>query len=609
MAEIERSIPQKFFDRVKEHPEQILFHNKEHGKWRAISWREAGEVISEIANGLLSLGLEMQDRVCILSENRLEWLYADFGITSAGGVTAAIYPSNLSDEVEYIVNHSEAKFIFVSNWGQLKKLDGRENRMRGLKKVIMMDKLDSYSEDTISLSQLREMGRDFARTHPDALSERIKSLTPEHLLTLIYTSGTTGPPKGAMLSHGNIIWTYHALEDLFEEILDIGPDDLHLSYLPYAHAYERIGGIYFGIFRGVQIAIAEGIDKLTSNILEKRPTFLLGAPRVYEKIYSALMKRIEQESALKKKLFWWAVNVGKQASKYRLNQKPMPVSLMPKFFLANLLVFRQIKNRFGGRLKFMVSSAAPISPEILEFFSALDIMVLEGWGMTETSAPSTITRPGKLKIGTVGVPLKGVEIKIADDGEILVRGGNVFKGYFKEPEQTKEGFEPDGFFHTGDIGVIDQDGCLRITDRKKDLIITAGGKNIAPQNIENLMKTDLYISEFLAYGDSKKFLVGLVTLDEEAVTAWAKERNIQFKDFAELSQHPEVYKLIESRIAELNKRLPSYATIKRFKILPHQFTQEAGEVTPTLKLKRKVVNKKYHDLLESMYSGLEDGEI
>lgn len=229
--------------------------------------------------------------------------------------------------------------------------------------------------------------------------------------------------------------------------------------------------------------------------------------------------------------------------------------------------------------------------------------------MTETSAPSTITRPGKLKIGTVGVPLKGVEIKIADDGEILVRGGNVFKGYFKEPEQTKEGFEPDGFFHTGDIGVIDQDGCLRITDRKKDLIITAGGKNIAPQNIENLMKTDLYISEFLAYGDSKKFLVGLVTLDEEAVTVWAKERNIQFKDFAELSQHPEVYKLIESRIAELNKRLPSYATIKRFKILPHQFTQEAGEVTPTLKLKRKVVNKKYHDLLESMYSGLEDGEI
>ncbi len=609
MAEIEQSIPQKFFDRAREHPDLVLFHNKEQGQWRRISWKEAASVIREIANGLISLGLQVDDKVSILGENRLEWLYADFGIISTGGVTAAIYPSNLPDEVEYIVNHSEAKFIFVSNWGQLRKIEGRETRMKGLKKVILFDKIDNYPEDALSLEQLRELGRKYGKEHPEELDARVKSLTPEHLLTLIYTSGTTGPPKGTMLSHGNIIWVYHALENVFQQVLDIGQDDLHLSYLPYAHAMERIGGIYFGVFRGLQIAIAEGIDKLTTNIVETKPTLLLGAPRVYEKIYSGILKRMEQESPLKKKIFRWALGIGKAASKYRFNKLPMPLMLRPKFFLANLLVFRSIKQRFGGRLKFMVSAAAPISPEILDFFSGLDIMVLEGWGMTETSAPSTITRPGLLKIGTVGRPLKGVEVKIAEDGEILVRGGNIFKGYFKDPAQTAEGFEPDGFFHTGDIGEIDADGCLKITDRKKDLIITAGGKNISPQNIENLMKTDIYISEFLAYGDSKKFLVALVTLDEEAVIAWAKERGMQYKDFAELSRKPEVQKLIESRVAELNKRLPSYSTIKRIKILPNQFTQEAGEITPTLKLKRKVVNRKYSQLIESMYAGLEDGNI
>jgi len=609
MAEIERSIPQKIFERVRETPDLVLFINKEQGKWRDITWKEVGGIITEVSNGLLALGLKTDEKVCILSENRLEWLYADFGIISSGGVTAAIYPSNLSDEVEYIVNHCEAKIIFVSNAGQLKKLEGWETRMKGLKKIIMIEKLEDMPKDAITLADLRELGKKYTAEHPKAFEERLKSLTPDNLLTLIYTSGTTGPPKGAMLTHGNIIWVYHALEDVLEGLLSMDNTDLTLSYLPYAHAYERIGGVYFSVFRNIKIAIAESVDKLTVNIAETKPTLLLGAPRVYEKIYSGLLKRIDAESPLKKKLFWWAIGVGKQVSPYRLNNKPVPLMLRPKFFLANLLIFKKIKERFGGRIKFMVSSAAPISPEILEFFSALDIMVLEGWGMTETSAPSTITRPGKLKLGTVGLPLKNVQIKIAQDGEILVKGGNVFKGYFKDPVQTKEGFEPDGFFHTGDIGEIDADGCLKITDRKKDLIITAGGKNIAPQNIENLMKTDMYISEFVSYGDNKKFLAGLVTLDEEAMKPWADAQGIKYKDMAELSQMPEVHKFIEGRIKELNKRLPSYSTIKRFVILPNQFTQEAGEITPTMKLKRKVVYKKYKDMLESLYMGVEDGAI
>jgi len=605
----EQSIPQKFFERAKSHPELTLFLNKEKGKWREIKWKEAAQVVSELANGLLALGLEVGDRVCILSENRLEWIYADFGIISAGGVTTAIYPSNLADEVEYIVNHSEAKYIFVSNWAQLRKLEDREERMPSLQRVIVFDELDHLPDDALSFAQLRELGRKYAQEHPKDLEERINHLTPDHLLTLIYTSGTTGPPKGAMLTHGNIIWTYYAIEDVLEDLIDVNHTDLELSYLPYAHAYERIGGIYFGIFRGIKIAIAEGIDKLTANILETRPTVLLGAPRVYEKIYSTLLKRIEQGPGLQKKLFWWAVNVGKEASKYKLAEKKLPLSLRLRFTLAKLSVFNKIKARFGGRIKFMVSAAAPISPEILEFFNALDILVLEGWGMTETSAPATINRPGKIKLGTVGQPLKGVKIKIAEDGEILVKGGNVFKGYFKDEQTTKESFDEGGWFYTGDIGELDDEGFLKITDRKKDLIITAGGKNIAPQNIENLMKTDMYISEFICYGDRKKFLVGLVTLEEEAIKEWADRQGIKYQDFAQLSQHPKVYKLIESRIGELNKRLPSYATIKQFKILPHQFTQEAKEITPTMKLKRKVIYEKYKDLFEGMYEGLKDGAI
>jgi len=569
-------------------------------------------VVREIANGLVALGLEIGDRVCILSENRLEWIYGDFGIISAGGATSAIYPSNLADEVEYIVNHSEAKFIFVSNWAQLRKLDDRVERMPGLKKVIMLDQIENLPEDAITLAQLRNLGKEYAQSHPEELEKRIQSLTPDHLLTLIYTSGTTGPPKGAMLTHGNIIWTYYALEDMMEELLStegVDYSDLELSYLPYAHAYERIGGIYFGIFRGIKIAIAEGIDKLANNIIETKPTILLGAPRVYEKIYSRLLKNIEQAPKLRRKLFYWALNIGKRVTPYKLKKEPIPFSLNLVHHLADFLVFKRVKERFGGRIKFMVSAAAPIAPEILEFFNAMNIMVLEGWGMTETSAPSTITRPGKIKIGTVGHPLRGVEIKIAEDGEILVKGGNVFKGYFKDESQTRDAFTEDGWLKTGDIGEIDEQGFLKITDRKKDLIITAGGKNISPQNIENLMKTDMFISEFLAYGDRKKFLVGLVTLEEEAIKDWAQQNGIKFKDFSELSQQPEVYKLIEQRIGELNKRLPSYCTIKRFKILPNQFTQESGEITPTMKLKRKVVYEKYKELLEEMYQGLEDGEI
>jgi len=601
----DRSIARKFFDRVAEHPDRLLFQNKESGAWRKYSWAMAGEIIREIGQGLLALGVEPGERVAILSENRLEWVFTDLAILAAGGVSVGIYPSVLAAEVEYIVGNSEARVIFVSNAGQLQKLADRAETMPTLEQIITYARIPGAPAAAITLEELRARGRADAEAHPDALAERTASLDREDLALLIYTSGTTGPPKGVMLSHGNILWVYEAMA----RALDINDTDQNLSYLPYAHVYERIGGIYFSIFRGLPIAIAEGLDKLTQNIAEIRPTILLGAPRVYEKIHAGLMRNVEAMPAWQKFLFHWAMKVGEAASPYKLSGEPMPLGLKLKNALAGALIFNKIKDRFGGRIRFMVSAAAPIAPELIRFFHALDILILEGYGLSESSAPSHVNRPGEIKFGTVGRPLPGVEQKIAEDGEILLRGGNIFKGYFKREEDTREALDAEGWFHTGDIGEIDADGYLKITDRKKDLIITAGGKNIGPQNIENLMKTDRFISEFLCYGDQKKFLVGLVTLEEESIRQWAQSRGLAFQDFAELSQKPEVKQLLEGRIAELNKQLPSYSTVKRIIILPKQFTQDEGEVTPTLKLKRKVLNRKYRDPLEALYAGVDDGAI
>ena len=601
----DRSIPQKFFDRMAEHPDRLLFQNKESGAWRNYTWAEAGKIIREIGNGLLALGVEPGERVAILSENRLEWIFTDLGILSAGAVSVGIYPSVLAAEVAYIVSNSAARVIFVSNPGQLQKLADRAETMPTLQQFVTYAPLPGAPAAALTLEELRARGRAHAEAHPAAWAERLAALERADLALLIYTSGTTGPPKGVMLSHGNILWVYEAMG----QVLDIDDTDQNLSYLPYAHVYERIGGIYFSIFRGLPIAIAEGMDKLTQNIAEVRPTILLGAPRVYEKIHAGLMRSVEAMPAWQQALFRWAMQVGAAASPYKLGGEPMPLGLRVKNALANALIFKKIKNRFGGRIRFMVSAAAPIAPELIRFFHALDILILEGYGLSESSAPSHVNRPGEIKFGTVGRPLPGVEQRIAPDGEILLRGGNIFQGYFQREADTREALDPDGWFHTGDIGEIDAEGYLKITDRKKDLIITAGGKNIAPQNIENLMKSDRFISEFLCYGDQKKFLVGLVTLEEESVKQWAQNQGLAFQDFAELSRKPEVRQLLEGRIAELNKQLPPYSTVKRIIILPQQFSQDEGEVTPTLKLKRKVLNHKYRDRLEALYAGVDDGAI
>jgi len=602
----DRNIPARFFRMKEEHPDRVLFMNKEEAKWRDISWGEVADITTEVANGLLSLGLNKGERVAILAENRIDWIYADLGILSAAGITVTIYPSNLPHEIEYIVNNSGSRFIIASTKEQYDKLADRAETMKGLEKIITLDDIGSPADDVLSMDKLREMGKEHARKEPDALKNAIASIAPEDLCTMVYTSGTTGPPKGAMISHGNVLFVYKGVE----QVLDFDKEnDMTLSILPYAHVYERIGGIFAGIFAGIKIALCEGLDKIAANVQEVRPTFILGAPRLYEKMYAAILNNIETSSPMKRKIAKWAMATGKEASSYRLAGKEMPAGLAIKYKIADKLVFSKMKERFGGRIKFFVSAAAPISKDIIEFFYSLDILIIEGWGMTETSAPSTINVPGKVKFGSVGQVLPEVDVYIADDGEVMVKGGNLFMGYWSPEGPIRDEFDEKGYFHTGDVGKMDEEGYLYITDRKKDIIITAGGKNIAPQNIENYMKTDRYISEALVFGDRKKFLSAILTLDEEALTEWASEQGISCKDFAELSQKPETYRMIEERIAALNKTLPKHETIKRFRILDRQFEQDKGEITPTMKLKRKALYEKFSDEFEGMYTGLSDGAI
>jgi long-chain acyl-CoA synthetase len=600
------NIPARIFRMAGDHPGRTMFKNKQNGAWLDVTWRETITAATEIAAGLIKLGLAPGDRVAILSDNRLEWILADLGILAAAGVTVTIYPSNIAHEIEYIVNHSGSRFLVLSGPGQLKKIPDRKQSMTGLVKTISFDPLDPAPDDTITLAQVRELGRDALAQSPAIVTDRIAAIKPEELCTMVYTSGTTGPPKGAMITHGNILFVH----DSVDQILTLDKDqDLPLSILPYAHVYERIGGLYNAILGGIPIALCEGLDKIAANVAEVRPTIILGAPRLYEKMYAGIQKNIEAQSPLKKKIFAWAMGVGRQASPYRLKNQSLPPLIRLQYELANALVFNTIKQKFGGRIRFFVSAAAPISREIIEFFHSLDILIVEGWGMTETSAPSTLNPPDAVRFGTVGRTLPGVEIKIADDGEIMVRGPNLFMGYFDQNGIIRDEFEPDGWFHTGDIGRLDEDGYLSITDRKKDIIITAGGKNIAPQNIENLLKTDLYISEALIFGDRKKFLSALITLDEEAIAAWANKQDLPFKDFPELSQKPETQKFIESRIAEFNRQLPKHETIKKISILDRQFQQDLGEITPTMKLKRKAIYQKFSSTLDSLYAGLEDGDF
>lgn len=599
----EETLAKMFLNRAREFAHKDRFVEKKGGRWVSMTYSELRDRVENIACGLLSIGVEKGDKISILGGVRGEWFQCDWAAICLGVVTVPIYPSNTAEQVAYIIDDCDAKAIFLENTAQLDKVLSRIQRLGKLEKIIIWEEPPPGNNipDLMTFQELIIAGREYSKKHPDAFMEHVNSIRPEDILTIIYTSGTTGPPKGVVTDNSN----YAFMVKVIGPAIDMKPEDVNLHFLPLAHSFGRLE--HFATYgNGVTTWIAQSLDTIIDDLRDAKPTILISVPRIYEKAYTRINQMAEEGGRLKKAIFDWSVRTGRQLSKLKQKKAPIPLWLRIKYFLANQLIFKKVKRLMGGRLRFAISGAAPISVEILEFFHACGILILEGWGMTETSTAGTVNRHNDYKFGTIGKPLPGVEMKVAEDGEILLRGPNRFQYYYKNPEATAEAIDADGWLHTGDVGIVDEDGFFRITDRKKDIIVTAGGKNIAPQNIENLLKTSPYISQAMVYGDKRKYLTALITLDREEVLKYADAKEIEYGDFAELAKKKEIVDLIKRVIEERNAQLASYETIKDFKILERDFSIENNELTPTLKVKRKEVIKKYKDILDGMYKEIFD---
>jgi long-chain acyl-CoA synthetase len=571
---------------------------KKDGAWRVISSEELRTAVEEVSMGLRALGVEKGDKVAILSENRPEWAIADLATLAIGAADAPVYSTLTPAQVLYILNDSESKVVFVSNATQAAKVAEVRPQAKHLQHVIRMDA--APIEGTLHFDEVRAKGREALALDKDAVRKRVAEVKPEDLATLIYTSGTTGDPKGVMLTHSNLVSNVLGAAKAFPTL---GPDDVCLSFLPLCHSFERTSGHNLMLFGGATIAYAESVEKVPENMGEVRPTIMGSVPRLYEKMYARVNEKVANDSPLRQKMFRWAISVGREAFRHRVERTEPGAVLKLKLALADKLVFSKIKARTGGRLRLFISGGAPLAREIAEFFGAAGLLICEGYGLTETSPVITCNRPDWIKPGTVGLPLDGVEVKIAPDGEILARGPNIMRGYFKKAEATAEAIDKDGWFHTGDIGVLDKDGFLTITDRKKDILVTSGGKNIAPQPIENTIKTNKYFAEVVMIGNNRNFPAALVVPNFEPLEKWAKEKGIGAGSREDLVRKPEVMAFYQKLVTDLTPDLAQFEKIKKITLIASEFTIEAGELTPTLKVKRRVVEAKYKDVIDRMYQG------
>jgi long-chain acyl-CoA synthetase len=593
-----RSVYEMFQHRVASTPDAEAMSGRRDGQWQSMTWREAERRVRAVAGGLLSLGFQKGERAAILATSRPEWVIADLAILGAGGATSTIYTSNTADESAYILEDSGSRVCFVENALQDAKIRDVRDRLPGVVQLVQIDGEPRVADGwTITLAELERRGEAWNAANPGKLDETAAAVGPEDLATLIYTSGTTGKPKGVMLTHDN--WLFEG--EAIAAVNVLGPTDKQLLFLPLAHSFAKVLEVAF-IRLGVATAIDGVIDDLVPNLAAVRPTVMAGVPRVFEKVYNRVVTGAREGGGLKYKIFQWAMDVGGRVSRIR-QQGEQPSGLLAfKHRVADKLVYSKLKARLGGRLRFLISGGAPLSRAIAEFFHACDILILEGYGLTETSAGSIFNRPERYKFGTVGLPVPGLEVRIAQDGEILLRGRSVMKGYYNLPQDTAEALEPDGWFHTGDVGQVDKDGFLTITDRKKDILVTAGGKNIAPQNIEGQLKASCpYVSQVVMLGDRRPFCVALITLNEETTGKWAREHGIAYKDYADLASRPEVRQLIRDGVEAVNATLASYERIKDFHLLDHDLSQETGELTPKMSVKRKVVESRHKDVLEGFY--------
>jgi long-chain acyl-CoA synthetase len=571
---------------------------KVNGQWVDTTVPQFRDGVRWLAMALHDLGVKRGDRVGILAENRPEWTIGDFAILSAAAVTVPVYPTLLGWQIEYILNDAGTVAVICSNEEQLKKVLEIRDHVPTLHTIIVCDAPATLPSGAMSFGDALERGRKWEQAHGTDWFEQCRQVcTPDDLATLVYTSGTTGNPKGAMLTHGNITSNVMASK----EFVPFRPGNVALSILPLSHILERMID-YLYLVTGGCIAYAENVMKVSENLQEIKPQFFAAVPRLFEKMRAKVMDNVAAAPPIRQKIFHWALGIAAERLPYRVDQKPMPLGLKLKSAVADKLVFSKILARLGGNVQYVVSGGAPLSAELAAFFIGAGVEILEGYGLTETSPVIAVNRPNKRRIGTVGPILPNVEVKIASDGEILSRGPHIMKGYWNNPEATAQAIDAEGWFHTGDIGEIDQDGFLRITDRKKDIIINAYGKNIAPQPLEALLKSSPYVGTPVLIGDRRKFLVALIVPNFEKLEREATARGIAFKNPAELVGDDRVKALIQDEINRFNQNLDRQEKIRRFTLLPRDFTIDDDEITPSLKVKRKNIDKKYKDVIDQMYA-------
>jgi long-chain acyl-CoA synthetase len=567
--------------------DRIAVRHREGGEWRERTFREVGDLVDELALGLVALGLEPGDRACILANTRPEWTFASAAISRAGGVVVPIYPSDSPEECEWVAGNSEARMIVCEDASQAAKIAQVRDSLARLEHVIVID--PEGNESATSLERLRELGR--GRVERSELERRCEEVSSDDPYTVIYTSGTTGPPKGVVLTHGNCA----SVGVIDQEIGFVTEEDVSYLYLPLAHAFALMVQLATFDVGGSIVYFGGDTKRIVAELQDTKPTFLPSVPRIFEKIYSLATAAAGDQGRLRQ-----AVELGVRVRGMQQRGEEVPDALRGAFEEADEVLYRNVRGLFGGNVKQAVSGAAPISPEILEFFYACGVPVLEGWGMTETAGVGCVNTLDQLRFGTVGRPLPGVEIKLADDGEVLTRGPNVFRQYWRDPEATRETFTADGWLRTGDLGSIDEDGFVSITGRKKDIIITAGGKNLTPANLENDLRQSRWISHAVMYGDRRPYPVALISLDSEEILPWARERGLP-DDVQSLIGRAELRDLIQAEVDRANAKYAQVEQIKKFELLDHDLSQETGELTPTGKMKRNVVNERYADLLEQMY--------
>lgn len=571
------------------------------GPYQSMSWSEAAEYVMKIAYGLAALGIVPKDMVAIFSHTSHYWVASDLAILSNAAASVPIYPTSSADDCLHILDNSQAKYLFVENERLLSKIASIEDQLPLLKAVIILSPIgdNSVTMKTVKVLTLDELiagGADLQKSDTDLIKARINQVNREDICTIIYTSGTTGTPKGVALTHGNILTV---LDDI-KKVFPLTEKDVYLSYLPLSHVFERVCGEYYWLHSGGINAFAEGMETMAKNMQEVHPSMLIVVPRVLDRIYAKVMSGINGATGRAKELIEWSLEVGKDLLEHRANNKRPRPGLMLKYWLAEKLVLQKLREKIGPRLRVVVSGGAPGDPKVLEFFNAIGIATLEGYGLSETSAPATVNIPNKVKVGTVGPKLESVQLKFGEENEILLAGPSIFKGYYRNEEATKESFE-DGWFKTGDIGELDSDGYLKITDRKKDLIVNSAGKNIAPQRIEAVIRGIPGISQAVVFGDKQKHLVALLTLDEHAVVDLARDQHWEHEGFEDLKHNAKLLTYIRKEIKARSKSLADHEQVKDFAILDKDLSVDAGEMTATLKIKRNIVAKKYQDLIASLY--------